>query len=215
MFRHALVALLGITLVVYVSGHGRLMDPPNRSSVWRVPEFAHLSPPANYNDNELFCGGAGVQHGQNGGRCGECGDAYHLPRPRANEGGGNYARGIIVRNYRKGQTVDIDVDLTTSHKGYFQFRLCDNGRNGVPEEQSCFDRNLLQLEQGGTNFPITGPSGHYYPKVKLPQGVTCSHCVLQWHYVAGNNWGDCGNGTQAPGCGPQETFRGCSDISIQ
>ena len=33
-------------------------------------------------------------------------------------------------------------------------------------------------------------------------------------YEKGNRWGDCGNGTQAEGCGPQETFRACSDIFV-
>ena len=32
--------------------------------------------------------------------------------------------------------------------------------------------------------------------------------------LSGNRWGDCGNGTSAEGCGPQETFRACSDISV-
>lgn len=36
-----------------VTGHGRLMDPPARNSMWRFG-FAN---PVNYNDNELFCGG--------------------------------------------------------------------------------------------------------------------------------------------------------------
>jgi hypothetical protein len=35
------------------------------------------------------------------------------------------------------------------------------------------------------------------------------------HFFAGNNWGDCGDGTSAQGCGPQETFRACSDISVK
>lgn len=38
--------------------------------------------------------------------------------------------------------------------------------------------------------------------------------MLQWRYTAGNNWGDCKNGTQALGCGNQEQFGACSDISI-
>jgi len=32
--------------------------------------------------------------------------------------------------------------------------------------------------------------------------------------VSGNNWGFCEDGTGALGCGPQETFRACSDISL-
>jgi hypothetical protein len=54
-------ALLGlfVTLAVIslVSGHGRLLDPPSRSSLWRFGEFAHRNPPQNLDDNELFCGG--------------------------------------------------------------------------------------------------------------------------------------------------------------
>lgn len=52
-------------------------------------------------------------------------------------------------------------------------------------------------------------------KYKLPASLSCSQCVLQWKYIAGNNWGMCANGTGAVGCGPQEEFRSCSDISIQ
>lgn len=32
--------------------------------------------------------------------------------------------------------------------------------------------------------------------------------------LSGNSWGECGNGTGANGCGNQEHFRTCSDISI-
>lgn len=39
-----------------VWGHGRLIEPPSRSSMWR---FGYNSP-TNYQDNELFCGGSQV-----------------------------------------------------------------------------------------------------------------------------------------------------------
>lgn len=32
--------------------------------------------------------------------------------------------------------------------------------------------------------------------------------------IEGNNWGECEDGTHAIGCGNQETFRSCADISI-
>lgn len=57
----------------------------------------------NYDDNELFCGGYAVQWEQNEGRCGMCGDAYHLNSPRPHEAGGSYAKGIITRFYSAGQ----------------------------------------------------------------------------------------------------------------
>ncbi|CAG5046867.1 unnamed protein product [Parnassius apollo] len=55
----------------------------------------------------------------------------------------------------------------------------------------------------------------YEMKYKLPDNLVCSHCVLQWRYIAGNNWGTCANGTSAVGCGPQEEFRACADITIE
>lgn len=44
--------------------------------------------------------------------------------------------------------------------------------------------------------------------------MECPNCVLQWRYIAGNNWGMCADGTGAVGCGPQEEFRACADITI-
>lgn len=38
--------------------------------------------------------------------------------------------------------------------------------------------------------------------------------MLQWRYIAGNNWGMCEDGTGAVGCGAQEEFRACADINI-
>lgn len=50
---------LSVVLGAFVSlanGHGMVMDPPNRSSLWRFDKTA----PINYNDNQMFCGGFGV-----------------------------------------------------------------------------------------------------------------------------------------------------------
>ena len=40
-------------------GHGRLMEPPSRASMWRLG----YPNPADYNDNQGFCGG--FQVGEN------------------------------------------------------------------------------------------------------------------------------------------------------
>lgn len=73
--------LLGITafLTCYVEvtkGHGRLIEPPSRATMWR---YGFDTPP-NYNDHELYCGGYSRQWQRNGGKCGICGDAYDLPK---------------------------------------------------------------------------------------------------------------------------------------
>lgn len=38
---------------VEVCGHGMMLDPPNRSSLWRFDGES----PINYDDNQNFCGG--------------------------------------------------------------------------------------------------------------------------------------------------------------
>ncbi|XP_043481796.1 uncharacterized protein LOC122510907 [Leptopilina heterotoma] len=54
--KHSKFLILSVVLVFHlqkISAHGRLMDPINRSSMWR----RGYKTPINYNDNENFCGG--------------------------------------------------------------------------------------------------------------------------------------------------------------
>lgn len=109
----------------------------------------------------------------------------------------------------------IRVELTASHMGYFEFRLCDN----IQAEQSCLDKHLLKLLGGTPSIPHPNDlDTRFYPRngsriyeirAQLPKKMECSSCVLQWRYVAGNNWGICEDGNGAVGCGPQEEFRAC------
>jgi len=86
--------------------------------------------------------------------------------------------------------------------------------------QECLDSFPLEvLDVNGEGYKFIIPKGTkkkqiFVYKVKLPEGITCSHCVLQWTYRAGNTWGICADGTEEVGCGPQETFVNCADISI-
>ena len=67
--------------------NARLLAPPSRSSMWRMG----YPNPVDYQDNEGFCGGFGVQWGVNKGECGICGDRYDA-RVREHEApGGRYA----------------------------------------------------------------------------------------------------------------------------
>ncbi|OXA55288.1 uncharacterized protein LOC118435297 [Folsomia candida] len=202
---------------VQVRGHGRLLEPPNRSSIWRFPEFSDRKPPVNYDDNALYCGNYTTHYEVNGGKCGVCGDPYNQPRPRDNEEGGIYYAGIIVRGYKSGQIIPVEVELTATHYGYFEFRLCAKNDPVSHLDQACYDQHLLQRTKGlGTRYYIRQQSGTHYAtyNLTLPTGVVCSSCVLQWHYETGNRWGTCQNGTEGLGCGPQEVFRGCSDVII-
>ena len=207
-------SLLLLSLITEVLTHGRFIEPPARTSAWRFG----FGTPRDYNDHETNCGGFSRQWTKNGGRCGQCGDAWDLAQPRPGEAGGKFGRGVIVRSYRPGQTVKVTVDVTANHRGYFQFRLCPQTSPTVPAPQDCFDndQNLLELSEAGagTRFYIRPGTGSQSALVRLPAGVRCEHCILQWTYRAGNNWGLCQDGQGRVGCGPQEEFRACADIKI-
>ena len=58
------------------------------------------------------------------GKCGVCGDPWGQ-RPRNHEApGGRYANGIIVKEYRVGETMEVEIDLSANHRGSFTFKLC-------------------------------------------------------------------------------------------
>ncbi|KAK7489255.1 hypothetical protein BaRGS_00019507 [Batillaria attramentaria] len=211
----AVATIMLITLAVHLrvtKGHGRLIDPPSRSSMWRYG----FSNPPNYDDEALWCGGFSAQWEVNGGRCGVCGDRFDGPHD--NEAGGKYANGIIVRHYREGETISVSVDLTTSHLGYFEFRICPNNNPHKVITQQCLDRYLLQQPDGSTRYYIKSyDQGVRTVQLVLPQGLTCTQCVLQWKYNAGNSWRCDGLGVSrkcCDGCGPQEQFYGCADVDV-
>jgi len=218
MQRVTLVAVVALaTVIANVNGHGRLVQPAGRATLWRYDEFKQFNPLPDYDDTQAFCGGFYVQYSLNEGKCGICGDPWDEVPPRAHEGGGRYGRGIITGNYTAGEEIEVKVDLTASHLGYFEFRLCVQNNPLVPATQECLDENVLQLADGsGTRFPIKNFDKTVYAiRVVLPQNVTCRQCVLQWHYNAGNSHGYCQDGSYELGCGDQETFRSCADIAIR
>ncbi|XP_030755205.1 uncharacterized protein LOC115881729 [Sitophilus oryzae] len=209
----ATLSTIILSILDLIDGHGRLIEPPSRASAWRYG----FDTPHNYNDHELYCGGFTRQWVKNEGKCGVCGDAWDSKKPRAHEFGGVYGQGVIVRKYGVGSVMNIRVELTANHFGYFEFALCPDYKAAT---QDCLDQNILKLvkpqdgveHRGYRFFPKEG-NKVYEIKYRLPKR-TCKHCLLQWRYIAGNNWGNCPNGTGAVGCGPQEEFRACADITI-
>jgi len=206
-----------LTLVVIaitlegLAGHGYLKDPVNRASRWRVDSSA----PTNYDDNGLNCGGYGTQWNKFDGKCGLCGDSYGDAQPRKHEIGGDIGlEGVVVQTYMEGDGISVTAKITTNHKGYFSFFLCNLDEHEV-ETEDCFLENKIFTSSGEENYTLPSTNnGDFSLELLLPVGLTCDHCVLQWTYVAGNNWGNCPDGTGALGCGPQEHFRTCSDIAI-
>jgi len=189
-------------------GHGMVIDPIARSSRWRQNDSA----PMNFDDAGLFCGGFQVQHEVNGGKCGLCGDDFRLATPRPNELGGLYGEGVVVKRYSQEDTIDVKVMITANHLGHFYFDLCNVDQ--AKEEESCFEP--VFVVNGERNWYLPSPEEKVYSvTLQLPENVKCTHCVFRWTYVAGNNWGVCDeSGNGALGCGIQEHFRTCSDITI-
>ena len=150
-----------------------------------------------------YCGGITVQWKKNGGKCGVCGDPWDQD-PRDHEPGGQYATGIIGKTYYEGQSINITIDVTANHNGYFEFRLCQNDEFMKVVTQECFDEHLLLIHNN--NEEVLSPSQasvfdlklnkykYFVPNKKniknyvhaqLPQNVKCKYCVLQWKYHAG------------------------------
>ena len=127
--------------------------------------------------------------------------------------------------------------------GYFEFRLCVNEEPMKKVKQECFEKNLLKVlnneqevieklkSRKKSNHPRKTMSDEYLHQFKyfvphknntiftvhlqLPSEVTCSQCVLQWKYHAGNNYGKSYGGDICLGCAEQqEEFQNCADIAI-
>lgn len=195
-----------------IFGHGKLWEPPSRSSMWR----RGFHTPMNANDNELNCGGYENQWIHNRGRCGVCGDPVQdIPRP--NEAGGRYASGVITRNYKTGDVIDLTADLSANHLGYFEYRVCPVEDPNVPVTQDCLDKHPVYITEtrDGRYHVKASENGVIFMKGRLPANMSCDHCVLQWRYNTGNRWNCDINDNCGHGMGPQEEFYGCADISIR
>ena len=83
---------------------------------------------------------------------------------------------------------------------WVEFRLCpydwpadddleyDDDGNMVEVSQSCLDKHLLELADGsGTRFYLPEPYrvGEYSVDVRLPPGLSCDKCLLQWKWNVG------------------------------
>ncbi|XP_060082704.1 uncharacterized protein LOC132561995 [Ylistrum balloti] len=161
-----------------------------------------------------------IQWWVNGGKCGICGDRYDTSIRDNEPPYGRFANGVITGHYQRGGAISINVELTASHKGYFEFRLCPNNNVKRAATQACLDRYLLKEYYGNSTqvFVDDKSAGFYDIKMRLPYDVACSQCVLQWRYRTGNRWGCTGNDFKTGPCGlgfgPQEEFYACADIAI-
>ncbi|XP_056009101.1 uncharacterized protein LOC125663750 [Ostrea edulis] len=199
-----ILCVAGFWFVKNADAHGRLMKPCQRASLFRCYDDRNFPP--NYDDMSLFCGGAQTQWNVNGGKCGICGDAYN--GARRHEAGGKYATGFITETYRQGQEIDATVKLTAAHGGKFFFKICKQTNVNIEVTQECLDKSQLKVVQNGELKDYYTVTEVGFPsidmKLKLPDDLTCEHCVFQWWYTTGNSWR-----STTP-----ETFVNCADVKI-
>ena len=68
------------------------------------------------------------------------GDAFDA-NPKEHEApNGKFANGIIVRDYKPGQVMQVQVEVTANHKGWFIFKLCPNNDVLQDPTQECFEK---------------------------------------------------------------------------
>uniref|UniRef100_A0A8W8P1H4 Chitin-binding type-4 domain-containing protein n=1 Tax=Magallana gigas TaxID=29159 RepID=A0A8W8P1H4_MAGGI len=221
-----LMIVLLLSILQKVITQVTLIDPPGRSTLWRQG----FNSAVNHHDDQLFCGGY-RNFVRNGGKCGVCGDPYQ--GPLENEAGGKYAIGIISKHYDgTAKYINVTIEQTVFKKGYYEFRICPNNDVNNRVKQECLDQYLLQIysmeyfpfDDGKPtdSFSLIPGNTQYFPegrgihnlRLGIPDKLTCTQCVLQWKYITGNHWGTSENRTSCYGCGFQETFINCADISI-
>lgn len=83
----------------------------------------------------------------NEGRCGVCGDPFDEMIKPHEAPGGLFATGTIVRNYTQGEIIPVTIQITATHRGYYEFRLCPNDNPLQDPTQDCFERFVSFLFQ--------------------------------------------------------------------
>jgi hypothetical protein len=76
----------------------------------------------------------------NSGRCGVCGDPYDEVIKPHEAPGGIFATGTIVRNYIQGQIISVTIQITATHRGFYEFKLCPNNNPQKDPTQDCFEK---------------------------------------------------------------------------
>lgn len=173
--------------------------------------------------------------------------------------------GQVTATYSAGQEIDAEFVITAHHRGWLYLRLCDEARvteacleKYPPLERVRFeDDELIQAQPINPAAPHvfylnpicyfgqTGNGGYgdgvtMKGRFKLPDGVSCEHCVLQMHWITANSctppfmkdfdefktnkWrscsGDGGGGwysssfSDCVGTTYAEEFWNCADVSI-
>nr|KAG5713198.1 hypothetical protein BaRGS_007725 [Batillaria attramentaria] len=201
-------------------GGGRLVDPPNRSSLWRQRV---RGAPINTRDNQLNCGASWMPiapSDRDEQSCGVCGDSSVGPQDHVL--GGRYvtfplrvsrdytATGSLAVSFFLNHTVVPGLDKVTFH-------LCPLTRRFTDVTWDCFaDSPAVTLYGWGDAYYPSRPGMHRV-YLQLPATFTCNHCVLQWRWQS-SHMGDTYQCTRQPwlrSCYLPVEYINCADIRIR
>lgn len=107
----------------------------------------------------------------------------------------------------KCKTTGGHVDATaTSPQVRWPHGSCCNGGGGCSAPEQNTDRYVLEFGVNGAELPASRNEFQttYAIDLKIPTGIKCERCVLQWTYQTANS-----------ADGWPETFRNCADIAVQ
>jgi len=212
----ALTVVTSLTgIVLRVEGHGHMISPMSRTSMFVMDRDQWPTQPAYWNNKGVWCNN--VKQDMDYGQCARCGFALG---DGEGDHGGLYGKGIIVQNYTSGAIIEVTVEISAPHYGYFEHELCPIEQ----ENDSCFQR--LAIIEGTHPVPVGHPrmcvpnqdEGRdiiMKAQVQLPSGVRCSRCTMRWTYRTSyesspdwETWDPCWHPE------PTQTFRNCADVSI-
>merc|ERR1711998_367703 len=214
---------------VYVDAHGYLKVPAARNWARSIKEHETYEP------QSLPAGGPGSVFGGGGYEHGMCGDSKSSGDQKWN------IPGEIQKTYYAGDSIEMSAVITAHHLGFFEAQLCNKqdiseecfysnrlmreGCTNVNDEE-CYRvwKPLLSTEVntnslGGFSGAVDAVnlgSGNIFTtefsyKMVLPKDVTCSHCVLRWHWFTTNSCEPTSDGKS----GKSEEFWNCADVRIQ
>lgn len=179
-------------------GHGYLATPESRN----------VQMNSDYCPQCLNAGGTwAVFQGGLPGKYGVCGDPADGPR--------KHERPVrISKTYRAGEVIRVKVVLTANHKGRWGLKLCPS----TNVSQECFDAHVLKRTDG-RDYTNVGSKSTFSVKYRLPKGVRCRWCVLQWTYETANSCNLPGSPVLGglPDCRSStnwERFWNCADVRI-
>jgi hypothetical protein len=213
-------AFILLSCLTIVSGHGSVRDPPARNVLAN----------SNYCPDCLNAGGVSVMYNglRSKARYGVCGDPWNAKKDH--EAGGKFARGKIARTYKSGSTIGIKLSFSANHMGRMSFSICDLPDRHMSKSlerslttQRCFNKNVLRRADGkGVHSFLNGNEEKLTVKYKLPRGLKCKHCVLQWNWETGNSCCPANTSKQYCEFGVSKCFRytvpeqwfNCADIKI-